>query len=159
MDSSEMTASSVEACSQSKAYYSNIPALFMLWHFLALHRFYHLPSYVIFATHHYIYTAILFTWTDYKTILLPVVSTIMVLTKKTPVSFSFLRRCSLVQQRPSIPFPTYSGGWCGYGFISSFATSQIKQGARQKMRSIVFDDLFYPEESQEHKLSHFVVLP
>lgn len=89
---------------------------------------------------YHIHTAILFTWTDYKTIFLPIVSFLIryLFSPPPPDPDAILRRLPLpVRRHLYNHFPAYSKAGYGSGFIYSYAMYPTKRAAVKKTKSIV----------------------
>src|SRR5882762_4231434 len=86
------------------------------------------------AVRYHIHTAILFTWTDYKTIFLPVVSpTLVLLVSPTD---RMLPRPSLPAQRLLYSHPSaFFSAWYGCGYTSSCVTYPIKHAVTKRTKS------------------------
>ncbi len=89
------------------------------------------------AVMYHLHTAILFTWTDYKTIFLPIVSIFVSPFPLAPSSNALLRRLpSHVRLHPYSRSPAcYNAGY-GFGSTYSYATCPTKPAAVKRISSI-----------------------
>ena len=104
------------------------------------------------AVMYHLHTAILFTWTDYKTIFLPIVS--MHFPPWHLVVTSCFRRLPLpVQLHLYSPLPACSNAGYGFGSTYSCAMCPTKPAAVRKTRSTARGALSQPDELPSHRLS------
>jgi hypothetical protein len=90
------------------------------------------------AAMYHLHTAILFTWTDYKTIFLPIVSFLIRYLFSCPPRDALLRRRPLPVLRHLYNHsPAYSNVGYGSGSIYSYAMYPTKRAAVKKTKSIV----------------------
>lgn len=90
------------------------------------------------AVMYHLHTAILFTWTDYKTIFLPIVSTLVRAFSLVPPRDPLLYRRPLPVQRHLYNHsPAYSNAGYGSGFIYFYAMYPTKRAVLKKTKSTV----------------------
>jgi hypothetical protein len=89
------------------------------------------------AVMYHLHTAILFTWTDYKTIFLPIVSSIIPSLLLQPRDTLLRRQPSPVRLRLYSHYPTYSNAGYGSGSTCYCAMYPTKRAAARKTNSIV----------------------
>jgi hypothetical protein len=91
---------------------------------------------LLLALQYHLYTAILFTWTDYKTIFLPVVSRSSVRRSLDMHSSEYRPSLRAQQHQYGHSLAFFSAG-SGYGPTSFYAMYPIKHAAAKKTKSII----------------------